>query len=78
MSIASISSAPANLPPPVDPMRQAFGQLVNALQSGNLTGAQNAYSAFTQAAPGQGSGPFAQAISQIGDALQSGDMGKAQ
>jgi hypothetical protein len=78
MTIAAIPSAAADVPPPADPMRQAFGQLVNALRSGNLTAAQNAYSAFTQAQPGQGSGPLAQAISQIGDALQAGDMGKAQ
>jgi hypothetical protein len=78
MTIAAISSASANVPPPVNSFRQSFAQLANALQSGNLTAAQSAYAAFTQTQAGQGSGPFAQAISQIGDALQSGDLGKAQ
>jgi hypothetical protein len=77
MTIAAIPSASANVPPPVDSARQSFAQLVNALQSGNLTAAQSAFSAFSTQV-GQGSGPIAQAISQIGDALQSGDLGKAQ
>jgi hypothetical protein len=78
MTIAAISFASANVPPPIDSSRQAFGQLVNAIRSGNLTAAQNAYSAFTQSQGTQGGGPFSQAVSQIGDALQSGDLGKAQ
>lgn len=78
MSSVSAASSANVQPPTQDPTRQAFSQLVNALGSGDLTVAQNAYAAFQQVAPGQGSGPFAQAISQIGDALQSGDIGKAQ
>jgi thioredoxin-like negative regulator of GroEL len=77
MTIAAISSA-SSVPPPVDSFRQTFGQLVNALQSGNLTAAQSAYSSLTQAGGGNSNSPFAAALQQIGDALQSGDLGKAQ
>jgi thioredoxin-like negative regulator of GroEL len=78
MAIAPVSTTSASIPPPIDPMRQAFGQLTGAIQSGDLSAAQNAFAALTQAQPNQGSGPFSQALSQIGDALQSGDIGKAQ
>ena len=78
MAITPVSTTSASIPPPIDPMRQAFGQLTSAIQSGDLSAAQNAYTALTQAQPNQGSGPFSQALSQIGDALQSGDIGKAQ
>ncbi len=77
MTIAAISNTSANLPPPSG-QQQSFGQLVNAIRSGDLDAAQQAYSAFTQTSAGQSGGPFAQAVSQIGDALQSGDLGKAQ
>ena len=77
MAIAPVSSS-TNVSPPVDPLRQAFGQLTSAIRSGDLSAAQSAYTALTQAQPNQGSGPFSQALSQIGDALQSGDIGKAQ
>ena len=78
MAIAPVSTTSASILPPIDPMRQAFGQLTGAIQSGDLSAAQSAYAALTQAQPNQGSGPFSQALSQIGDALQSGDIGKAQ
>ena len=78
MAIAPVSTTSASIPPPIDPMRQAFGQLTGAIQSGDLSAAQSAFAALTQAQPNQGSGPFSQALSQIGDALQSGDIGKAQ
>ena|ERR1700690_3438626 len=78
MAIAPVSTTSSSIPPPIDPMRQAFGQLTSAIQSGDLSAAQSAYTALTQAQPNQGSGPFSQALSQIGDALQSGDIGKAQ
>ena len=78
MAIAPVSSPASNVPPPVDPLRQAFGQLTNALQSGDLSAAQSAYASLSQAAGGDPNSPFAQALSQIGDALQSSDIGKAQ
>jgi thioredoxin-like negative regulator of GroEL len=78
MAIAPASSPASNVAPPADPLRQAFGQLTNALQSGNLSAAQSAYASLSQAAGGDPNSPFAQALSQIGDALQSGDIGNAQ
>src|ERR1039457_6584803 len=78
MAITPVSTISAGISPPIDPMRQAFGQLTSAIQSGDLSAAQSAYTTLTQAQPNQGSGPFSQALSQIGDALQSDDIGKAQ
>ena len=78
MAIDPVSSTSTNYPPPPDPMRQAFGQLTSAIQSGDLSAAQSAYAAFTQASGNNPNSPFTQAVSQIGDALQSGDIGKAQ
>jgi hypothetical protein len=64
--------------------QQTFAALVSALNSGDLGGAQRAYTSLSDI---QGSsegrfanpnGPFAQAVSQIGEALQSGDLSRAQ
>ena len=76
MAIAPVSSSSTN-PPPADSTRQAFAQLTNAIQSGNLSAAQSAYATLAQGQPAQ-SGPLSQSLGQIGDALQSGDIGKAQ
>jgi len=89
MSISSISSnAPAYQPPQQNGMRQNFLQLTQAVQSGDLSGAQQAYASLIQALPSQGakagngaggqSNPFQQAIQSIGSALQSGDISGAQ
>lgn len=81
MTISAISSASSN-PYYADQnsARQAFSQLVSALQSGDLSAAQSAYSAFTQGAGSQidPNSPFAQAINQIGQDLQSGNIDAAQ
>jgi hypothetical protein len=64
--------------------RQTFGQLVGAINAGDLSGAQQAYASLSdQQANGQGpalnpNSPFAQALGQIGQALQGGDIGAAQ
>ena len=59
--------------------QQSFVALVSSLNSGDLSGAQQAYSSLSQlqrfANP---NGPFGQAMSQIGQALQSGDLPAAQ
>lgn len=78
MSIASVSSSPASVLPSINSPRQAFGQLASAIQSGNLTAAQSAYSTLTQAGNADPNSPFAAAVSQIGDALQSGNISQAQ
>ena len=80
MTISAISSASSNpFYTKQTSTQQSFSQLVSALQSGNLSAAQNAYASFTQSA-GQGdpNSPFAQAINQIGQDLQSGNIGAAQ
>jgi hypothetical protein len=59
--------------------QQSFVALVSSINSGDLSGAQQAYSSLSQlqrfANP---NGPFGQAMSQIGQALQSGDLTGAQ
>jgi hypothetical protein len=62
---------------------QAFSQMVTAIQSGDLTGAQQAYAALGQFQPGNQAGsapssPFAQGLSAIGQDLQNGNLGAAQ
>ena len=85
MSIGSISTATPSYSPYASnqqtPAQQSFSQLMQAIQSGNLQSAQQAFAAFTQNAPqtqnGQNS-PFGQAVSQIGAALSSGNIAQAQ
>jgi hypothetical protein len=79
------SAANSPLTPQTDP-RLLFMQLAKAITSGDLTGAQQAYSQLTQAlvtgGPGGGannpSDPFSQALSAIGQALQNDDINGAQ
>jgi hypothetical protein len=73
MTISAISSSNASFISTIQQDRQAFNQLTNALQSGDLTAAQNAYNTLASSPMAQGNGPFAQAIQQIGKDLQAGD-----
>lgn len=80
----AVSATAAGASPQTNPFanpfaqaRQAFGQLSNALQSGNLSAAQSAYNTLA-ASPLAQNGPFAQAIQQIGQDLQSGNLADAQ
>ena len=64
--------------------QQSLAALVSSLNSGDLSGAQQAYSLLTQL-PNNGqaqfpnpNGPFRQAVNQIGQALQNGDLAGAQ
>lgn len=77
MAVSAI--APGTLPQtnPFAQTRQALSQLSSALQSGNLSVAQNAYNTLSSSPLAQ-NGPFAQAIQQIGQDLQSGDIAGAQ
>ncbi len=50
MAISPVSTS-NTIPPPIDPLRQAFGQLTNAIQSGDLSAAQSAYATLSQAQP---------------------------
>jgi hypothetical protein len=59
--------------------RQSFVALANSLNSGDLSGAQQAYSSLSQTQRfANPNGPFAQAMGQIGEALQGGDLAAAQ
>jgi hypothetical protein len=63
--------------------QQTLALLVSSLNSGDLSGAQQAYATLGQLQNGgparaNPSGPFAQAMNQIGEALQSGDLVAAQ
>jgi hypothetical protein len=63
--------------------QQQLTQLVKSLQSGDLSGAQQAYAALTQlqsngSAPSSQNDPLSQALNKIGQALQSGDLTGAQ
>jgi hypothetical protein len=85
MAVSGISTSSINSYQPNDQQQfqQQFTLLVKALQSGDLSGAQQAYSALTQlqgngSAPSDPNSPFAQALSKIGQALQSGDLTGAQ
>jgi hypothetical protein len=86
MSISAISSAQSGYPPSSSQsqFQQEFGQLVSAITSGDLTGAQQAYSTLTgPQSSGQGpsanpNSPVSQALSQIGQALQNGSLSGAQ
>jgi hypothetical protein len=62
---------------------QQFQQLVGAVNSGDLTTAQQSYTDFqngpgAKVAQANPDSPIAQALNQIGQALQSGDAGAAQ
>jgi hypothetical protein len=86
MSISAISTTQSSYQPSGSrsAFGQDFGQLVSSLNSGDLAGAQQAYSALSQLqSSGQGSSanpnsPVSQALSQIGQALQSGNLPGAQ
>jgi len=87
MSIASISSLNSSpLLSPPNSLRsqedQAGRQLEQALQSGDLAGAQQAYTKLSAFGPNN-SGPFtdpalASQFAAVGQALQAGDLGAAQ
>jgi hypothetical protein len=59
--------------------QQSFAALVNSLNSGDLSGAQQAYGSLSQLqSAANPNGQFAQAMQQIGQALQGGDLTGAQ
>ena len=87
MAISGVSLAsPTSFQNPNDP-RQQFAQLAKAINSGDLTGAQQAFAQLSQTLgnnsnasnpAGNSNDPFSQALAAIGQALQSGDIGGAQ
>ena len=78
MTISAISASSAFQTTNYQTYRQAFSQLTNALQSGNVSAAQNAYATLASSPAAQGNGPFAQALQQIGQDLQSGNIDDAK
>ena len=78
MTISAISSSGASPISNFQTFRQDFSQLASTLQSGDLSGAQSAYTMLSLSPLAQGNGPFAQAIQQIGNYLQQGDLADAQ
>jgi len=81
MAISSISSATVSGSQSANSqnMRQLFMQLVNDIQSNNLSAARNDYASLAQLQDSNGGdGPFSQALSQIGQSLQSNDIAGAQ
>jgi hypothetical protein len=92
VAISGVSlSSPTNIQNPADP-RQQLLTLAKAINSGNLTGAQQAFAQLSQTLGGNSNGgggssgsntnnpndPFSQALDAIGQALQSGDISGAQ
>ena len=90
MSITSISSVAPPQPPQISLRsreQDAFRQLEQALQSGDLSGAQQAYNTLAAFGPNtstpSNSGPFvnpslAKQFAAVGQALQAGDLATAQ
>ncbi len=97
MSISALSSnlisdlAPQHWQNPFQEIKQDFQQLASALQSGNLSGAQSAYSNIQQLLQGSqgsstsntsststGSNTLQNDFAALGQALQSGDLSTAQ
>src|SRR5579864_6099271 len=87
MTISAISAAPTSnyqAPNSQSAFRKDVGALVDALNSGNLADAQQAYSALSQLqSSGQGpstnsNSPLAQALSEIGQDLQNNNLQAAQ
>lgn len=82
--LSSLASAPSSAQSVFQQRRSDFQQLSQALQSGDLAGAQQAFSALSslQAANGGGAAQknsqLAQDFSAIGQALQNGDLAGAQ
>lgn len=70
---------------PFQEIRQDFGQLANALENGDLNGAQSAYANIEQvlqtasgASSSTGSDTLQNDFATLGQALQSGDLSQAQ
>lgn len=87
MSIGSVSSStyPSSTSNIQRPQNQDLLNLGKALQSGNLSDAQSAFTSFTQNLPGaSSSGPFSSSgtlgtdVKSLRSALQSGDVSGAQ
>ena len=81
MAVSGVSPTASTLQSTQTDPRQLFGQLTSAINSGDLSSAQQIYSQLSQALGGtnaNSNNPFDQALNAIGQSLQSGDIGGAQ
>jgi outer membrane protein assembly factor BamD (BamD/ComL family) len=81
MSVTGVSSSSYFQQNNAQQMQSAFQQLGQALQSGNLSQAQEDFATLTQNVPSaqqNTNSPIAQAFSALGQALQSGNLTQAQ
>jgi hypothetical protein len=86
MTVTSITPTPGSSPLSglqnnFQQRRNAFDELAQALQSGNLTQAQQAFSLLTQSAPNSGqaqNGLLKDDFNSLAQALQSGDLDGAR
>jgi hypothetical protein len=82
MAVSGISPASATPQSTQADPRQLFLQLTNAINSGNVSGAQQALTQLNQAlgssTANDPNNPFAQALNTIGQALQNNDINGAQ
>jgi hypothetical protein len=83
--LSSFSTLLSSAQTPQSSRRQDFAQLANALQSGNLSGAQQAYAALQQAQGAQtasgtstSNNPVTTDFAALGKALESGNLNGAQ
>jgi len=85
-SSCSSSSSPTQEVTVSQQLKKELKQLTDAIQTGNLTGAQQAYSALQQLDPqksqdstsGASTNPIRKDLKAVGQALQSGDLSGAQ
>jgi hypothetical protein len=76
-TFADVGLAPSNSTPSSN-LFSEFKDLGDALQSGDLAHAQQAYNSLAQNLPGSTIGPFAEMVNKLGQALQSGNLRAGQ
>lgn len=78
MSMTVSSSTPYTYTPPTPQVQQGVSDVTDALDSGDLSGAQSAFKSLAQVASPNPNSPLAPGIKQLTDALKSGDLAGAQ
>ncbi len=78
IDVNSVSGASIASQSQLQQIKADFNQLKQRLQSGDLSGAQQAFADLQKLAPQGASGPFQDQINALGQALQSGNLSAAQ
>jgi hypothetical protein len=79
MTVTSVSSSPATYAPAIaPPVRQAIGDVNQAVKSGDLAGAQSAFVNLAKISDFDPNSIYAPAIKDLAQSLFSGDMAGAQ